>query len=42
MKSSRDYSQNTKKFLELVYNQTRIHSSIEYNTPEDFEMLGEV
>lgn len=33
---------NIKKFLELVYNKKRIHSSIGYNTPEEFEMLGEV
>lgn len=32
---------NIKKFLEDVYNKKRIHSSIGYNTPEEFEKLGE-
>jgi transposase InsO family protein len=32
---------NIKKFLEVVYNKKRIHSSIGYNTPEEFEKLGE-
>jgi putative transposase len=32
---------NIKKFLEIVYNKKRIHSSIGYNTPEEFEKLTE-
>jgi putative transposase len=32
---------NIKKFLEDVYNKKRIHSSIGYKTPEEFEKLGE-
>jgi transposase InsO family protein len=32
---------NIKKFLEDVYNKKRIHSSIGYNTPEEFEKLEE-
>ncbi|HUV81822.1 MAG TPA: integrase core domain-containing protein, partial [archaeon] len=33
---------NIKKFLEIVYNKKRVHSSIGYITPEEFEMLEEV
>lgn len=33
---------NIKKFLEVVYNKKRIHSSIGYVTPEEFEKLEEV
>ena len=29
---------NIKKFIEEVYNEKRIHSSIGYLTPEEFEM----
>lgn len=32
---------NIKKFLEVVYNKKRIHSSIGYVTPEEFEMSEE-
>jgi putative transposase len=32
---------NIKKFLEVVYNKKRIHSSIGYVTPEEFEMSKE-
>lgn len=31
-----------KKFIEVVYNKKRIHSSIGYNTSEEFEKLEEV
>jgi len=33
---------NIKKFLEIVYNKKRIHSSIGYITPEEFEKSEEV
>ncbi len=33
---------NIKKFLEVVYNKKRVHSSIGYVTPEEFEKSGEV
>jgi transposase InsO family protein len=33
---------NIKKFLEVVYNRKRVHSSIGYVTPEEFEKLEEV
>jgi putative transposase len=33
---------NIKKFLEVVYNKKRVHSSIGYVTPEDFEKSKEV
>ncbi len=33
---------NIKKFLELVYNKKRVHSSLGYITPEEFEMSEEV
>lgn len=33
---------NIKKFLELVYNKKRIHSSLGYISPEEFEMSEEV
>ena len=33
---------NIKKFLEVVYNKKRIHSSIGYVTPEEFEMSEEI
>lgn len=29
---------NIKKFIELVYNKKRVHSSLGYITPEEFEM----
>jgi hypothetical protein len=28
---------NIKKLIEMVYNKKRVHSSIEYVTPEEFE-----
>lgn len=33
---------NIKKFIELVYNKKRVHSSLGYITPEEFEMSEEV
>lgn len=33
---------NIKKFLEIVYNRKRVHSSLGYVTPEEFEMSEEV
>ena len=33
---------NIKKFLEVVYNKKRIHSSIGYVTPEEFEISEEI
>jgi putative transposase len=33
---------NIKKFLEVVYNKKRIHSSIGYVTPEEFEKSEEI
>lgn len=33
---------NIKKFIELVYNKKRVHSSLGYVTPEEFEMSEEV
>ena len=32
---------NIKKFIELVYNKKRVHSSLGYVTPEEFEMSEE-
>jgi len=32
---------NTKKFLEIVYNRKRVHSSLGYVTPEEFEKSEE-
>ncbi|HEY9247171.1 MAG TPA: integrase core domain-containing protein, partial [Candidatus Methanoperedens sp.] len=33
---------NIKKFIEFVYNKKRVHSSLGYITPEEFEMSEEV
>ena len=33
---------NIKKFIELVHNKKRFHSSLGYITPEEFEMPEEV
>jgi len=33
---------NIKRFLEVVYNRKRVHSSIGYVTPEEFEKSEEV
>jgi putative transposase len=35
-------NKNIKKFIELVYNKKRVHSSLGYITPEEFEMSKEI
>ena len=32
-----DAQKNLKKFLEVVYNKKRLHSSLKYLTPDEFE-----
>jgi putative transposase len=35
-------NKNIEKFIELIYNKKRVHSSLGYITPEEFEMSKEI